>query len=491
MKLTKFVQITCSVVALLTVASFTAPKASAATPPDSCFAFNVGTGTITDYYDNEANNIANPACTRDVDIPSTIGGTSVTGIDFQAFAFNQLTTVTIPDGMVNVGYQAFYSNQLTSVTIPSSVTNIEYEAFAVNQLTSVTIPETVLSIGDGAFRSNQLTSVTIPNSVTSIGAAAFLNNQLTSVTIPNGVTSIDSQAFANNQLTNVTIPNGVTSIGYQAFSQNQLTGVIIPANVTIIDDHAFAYNRLTSVTIPNSVTSIGTAAFAYQSQWGGRNDAPSVNSSDPAEVQQALDSFWYVVLVLVNTNNPYNFQDTTSFECTEWDDSYTTCLAPANVGGYLVNSASAEVQYISNSNATLRTSQRFTGLLGGNHLTNYFVAQGPTVPMPADTYNPSPAEQQAIDDALSAYYRIGDEVTITPPAISGYITPPTQTFVLGAATNSYEYIYTQGAHPTASNTSTLVNTGTRLCISSIVGGSLIGLAYVVLGKFKRVYRIQG
>ena len=61
--------------------------------------------------------------------------------------------------------------------------------------------------------------------------------------------------------------------------------------------------------------------------------------------------------------------------------------------------------------------------------------------MPADPYSISLAEQQAIDDALAAYYRIGDSVTITPPAINGYDTPPTQTLVLGAADNQYSYVY--------------------------------------------------
>lgn len=90
--------------------------AQAATPPDSCFAFNAGTGTITDYYNNEANNAANPACPRAVDIPGTIGGVSVTKI-----------------GTVGGGYPGpFTSKSLTSVTIPSSVTSIGVYAFYGN-----------------------------------------------------------------------------------------------------------------------------------------------------------------------------------------------------------------------------------------------------------------------------------------------------------------------------------------------------------------------
>jgi len=151
-----------------------------------CFAFDSGTGTITDYYDNENNDSSNAACPRDVNIPSEIGGV----------------------GVVAMGGYAFSSNQLTSVTIPNSVTSIGGGAFQGNQLTSVTIPNSVTSIGGGAFSSNQLTSVTIPNSVTSIGGGAFHFNQLGSVSLPSHLASHQSNpntAFSSNPSLTFTI----------------------------------------------------------------------------------------------------------------------------------------------------------------------------------------------------------------------------------------------------------------------------------------------
>ena len=60
--------------------------ALASATDESCFTFS--SGTITQY--DEA------TCGLEVAIPSTIGGVSVTGIGVQAFANNQLTSVTIP-----------------------------------------------------------------------------------------------------------------------------------------------------------------------------------------------------------------------------------------------------------------------------------------------------------------------------------------------------------------------------------------------------------
>ena len=276
--------------------------------------------------DNQATVCFGPQ-SGNVDIPSVLGGCPVTSIGDYALGgcwicfdgdwgwdTSELTGVTIPDSVTNIGDYAFARcHRLASVTIPSSVTHIgEYAFLGCSELASVTISDCMMDIGYGAFCDcTALTGVVIPESVTRINGEAFYGcSNLTSVVIPDSVTSIDGGAFYGcSGLTSVMIPDTVTSIGSDAFSHcssslydttskpgvllvdgwavgaqspsgdldltgirgiadyafadcSELTSVTIPGSVTTIGDHSFAYcHRLGSVTISGSVTHIGEYAF--------------------------------------------------------------------------------------------------------------------------------------------------------------------------------------------------------------------------------------
>jgi len=180
---------------------------------------------ITNYYKynlNFQNSLYhNKSCGSDVVIPQTINGYSVTTIGESAFANNQLTSVVIPNCVVEIDSHAFFSSQLASVI----------------------------------FEKN--------SNLTLIGGYAFYSNELTSVEIPNSVTIIDENAFKYNQLVNINIPNNVITIGEGSFEGNHLTSVTFEKNSKLdrIDDFAFNTNSITSVTIPNSVSYLSCSAF--------------------------------------------------------------------------------------------------------------------------------------------------------------------------------------------------------------------------------------
>ncbi|HWJ03016.1 MAG TPA: leucine-rich repeat protein, partial [Verrucomicrobiae bacterium] len=279
-------------------------------PAGFLYSVTNGKGKITGYR----------ADAKDVVIPRTLGGYSITSIGDSAFVYNNLSTVTIPNSVTSIGERAFAYNNLNTVTIPSSVTSIGRNAFAWNKLTSVTIPQQVITIGDGAFNGNQQNAadftiygaagsaaetyaesngncfvqpgdpvgfvysvtdgkgkitgysssaprdVVIPGTlgghpITGIDDFVFCDKGITSVSMPGSLKSIGGFSFWGNRISTLIIPQGVTSIGDVAFWGNRMTFLIIPDTVTSIGHNAFCGNLLTTVTIPGSVISIGSEAF--------------------------------------------------------------------------------------------------------------------------------------------------------------------------------------------------------------------------------------
>ena len=154
--------------------------------------------------------------------------------------------IELPEGLISIGYATFSNSQLTKITIPNNVKNIGDQAFfSCYNLTSIDIPDSVNSIGNSAFQyCNNLQSVKIGNGVTSIGDYTFNGCRiLETVIIPNSITSIGKCAFCDcEKLTSITSLEGVTSIGNSAFEGcKSLTSITIPEGVTSIGDRAF-YN---------------------------------------------------------------------------------------------------------------------------------------------------------------------------------------------------------------------------------------------------------
>ena len=156
------------------------------------------------------------------------------------------------------------------------VTKIGDDAFKnCVDLTSVTIPNSVTEIGKSSFQNCGLLSLDIPSSVTSIGEEAFYGcSELATITVDEGNTVYDSRGGCNaiirksdNTLLfgckNTVIPSSVKAIGDYAFrSCTGMTTLEIPEGVTTIGQDAFDYcTNLASLTIPASVTSIGVNAF--------------------------------------------------------------------------------------------------------------------------------------------------------------------------------------------------------------------------------------
>lgn len=208
-----------------------------------------------------------------LEIPETLDGQTITGIQSSAFSKNTLRSVAgqtqvpidefdgiaelgfeTPENITNIGYNAFGDNNIDSINLPNVVT-IGSNAFVNNAITSIDLPN-IETIDSYAFADNAINSIELPN-VTTIETGAFSNNQLTTVDLEN-ITTINPNTFANNQIQSVNLPN-VDFIGSSAFNNNKLTQLEL-SEVTEIEPMAFQGNAITAIDLPN-ITDIGWQAF--------------------------------------------------------------------------------------------------------------------------------------------------------------------------------------------------------------------------------------
>lgn len=207
-----------------------------------------------------------------------------------------LTDITIPNGVVFIGINAFFGcDRLTDISVPDSIqlvaegafecANLSYNLYngayylgnninpyvfliqAADEVTDCVIHENTKVINNFVFQNcDSLKSVSIPGGIVSIGPDLFYNCvNLTSVEIENGIKEIGQGMFSGcEKLETVVIPDSVLSIGYGAFvGCSNLKSISIGSSVSFIGNDAFHGCRsLTEIVIPNSVTSIGWNIFA-------------------------------------------------------------------------------------------------------------------------------------------------------------------------------------------------------------------------------------
>lgn len=208
-------------------------------------------------------------------------------LNLPTLGFAQFTWTTNEDTITITGYTGSGGN----VTIPSVITGLPVTSLGegaffsaanpLTNLTGVTIPESVTNIGKDAFmQCTGLTNVVIPDSVTYVGDQAFTScNSLMSLTIGKGVRTVragEGQPMYGtfqwcSSLTRLTIPDNVTNItdGYVhlggslgAFYNSGLTNVVIGKGLAYLGTGAFNWcQNLRSVFFLGNAPTTGVSYF--------------------------------------------------------------------------------------------------------------------------------------------------------------------------------------------------------------------------------------
>ncbi len=208
----------------------------------------------------------------DIVIPETItcNGTvyPVKNIADNAFAKTQITGITLPDDITELGNSCFYScSNLTSIDLSVGITSLGGWCFCnCPSLTSINLPDSVTALGKECFSlCDSLTSINLPEGITSLGDWCFGNCvSLISIKLPNGVTNLGESCFAGcPRQSSIDLPDSITSLGEYCFEDcSNLTSINLPDSITSLGDNCFDNClSLTSIDLPDSITELGDHCF--------------------------------------------------------------------------------------------------------------------------------------------------------------------------------------------------------------------------------------
>ena len=202
-----------------------------------------------------------------------------------------LYSLTLSEGVTEIGANAFADSSLVSITLPATLTSIGDSAFAnCKKLTEIALPEGVEMIGASAFSGSALASITLPTTLETVGAYAFKNcAALTDLKIVSNLKNVSEAAFAGSAIKSVTIGKDVTEIYpfcgdkietlyveegnavYTAKANCIMKGAtvvlackgsdLVASGATAIAEKAFIGGNYTKITIPENINEIATGAF--------------------------------------------------------------------------------------------------------------------------------------------------------------------------------------------------------------------------------------
>ena len=204
----------------------------------------------------------------DVVIPSEIDNKKVTSIGYLCFENSYIRSITIPEGVTNIGFDAFYNcTALENIIIPASVTNIGSRAFDDTPWLKNQQNKNPLVIVNNILVTAQTATgdVIFPDGVKIILESAFSDcTNVTSISIPDSVKEIKDQAFYGcTSLTSIILPDSVTFLGGYAFNKcSNLESIVLSDSLERIDPGAFeGCKKLKSLTIPDGVSELDESVF--------------------------------------------------------------------------------------------------------------------------------------------------------------------------------------------------------------------------------------
>ncbi|MBN2652801.1 MAG: leucine-rich repeat domain-containing protein [Spirochaetales bacterium] len=235
---------------------------------------------------------------REVEIPTTIDGLPVTGIQLfvGSSSYNKsIRSIVIPEGVKSIKGGAFSKvPRLESVTLPSTLESIGNGAFSNSSLSSIVLPQSLKSLGANAFEKTRIIELDIPASLEVLGNLGQISLKISSenkhlsqegkaiysfdkkilyayqgtdasaeLTLPDSVEKIEALAFSNAVLKKLVIGSGFSEFVENAFFNSKIEEVVFLGSLAEMPEYAFVNcSSLKKITLPSGLVSIGKGAFS-------------------------------------------------------------------------------------------------------------------------------------------------------------------------------------------------------------------------------------
>lgn len=184
--------------------------------------------------------------------------------------------IQLNNGLKKIDEYALANSNISSLTIPNSVTEIGGSAFQQSALEEVILSSNLTTLGVQAFYScSNLKSIAIPSSLQIIPEYAFnYCRNLKEIIFNEGLLEIQDQAFVSVPIESITFPDSLKRIGNSVFSQCfSLVEVNFNDGLEEIGNYAFERaNNIKSINLPSSLTKVGYNPFAGILRLGQNNN---------------------------------------------------------------------------------------------------------------------------------------------------------------------------------------------------------------------------
>ncbi len=173
----------------------------------------------------------------------------------------ELTTLTLPEGMVNLETLDLSNNQLAGtlfspLKMPDELPKLKVLNLSNNVIGGLSFLENYTALEELNLAFNDKNKLTLPEGLGNLTSLDITGNNMTQLVLPGDLSKITSLSFNRNKIEVLTIPTGMESLELIDLRSNGTTEIILPPDLVNLKKIEATNNALESITIPPGLNAL-------------------------------------------------------------------------------------------------------------------------------------------------------------------------------------------------------------------------------------------